>query len=108
VAGESEKVFDGEEPALADDGEDALMGVGLGEPCKLVSGLEGDADIGGTGEGDKGLEFGVSALASHGDVVEATISGANGLFNGMQAIENFHNFSLRGKKAGERRARALE
>ncbi len=58
-----EQVFDGEEGALADHGEGALVGVGAGEAGELVAGFEGDADAGGAAEFGQALQAFVSALA---------------------------------------------
>jgi hypothetical protein len=57
-----EEVFDGEEGALADEGERALVGVGAGEAGELVAGFEGDADAGGAaGEGEL-VQAGIAGL----------------------------------------------
>ena len=96
-----EEVFDGEELALANEGDDALMGVGLGEPGELVAGLEGDADAGGAGEGDEPFEAVVAAFAGDGDVVELSGAGADGLFDGVEAVENFHIPSLPSERNSE-------
>lgn len=98
VAWEGDEIFDSEELAFADKGENTLVGVGFGETGELVAGLEGDANVVETSQVDEVLEFRVAAVPSHGDVVEAAATGADGLFDGMEAIENFHTFSLRGKK----------
>ena len=85
-----EEVFDGEELALADDGEDALMGVGAGEAGELVAGLDGDADFGGAAELDEAFEAFVAALAGYADVIELAGAGADGLLDWVEAVENFH------------------
>ena len=90
----SEEVFDGEELALADDGEDALMGVGAGEAGELVAGLDGDADFGGAAEFDEAFEAVVAALAGDADVIELAGAGADGLLDWVEAVENFHSLSL--------------
>lgn len=89
-----EEVFDGEELALADDGEDALVGVGAGEAGELVAGLDGDADFGGSAELDEAFEAVVAALAGYADVIELAGTGADGLLNWVEAVENFHGSSL--------------
>ncbi len=86
----SEEVFDGEELALADDGEDALVGVGAGEAGELVAGLDGDADFGGAAELDEAFEAFVAALAGYADVIELAGAGADGLLDWVEAVENFH------------------
>jgi hypothetical protein len=85
-----EEVFDGEELALADDGEDSLMGVGAGEAGELVAGLDGDADFGGAAELDEAFEAVVAALAGYADVIELAGAGADGLLDWVEAVENFH------------------
>lgn len=59
MAGKGDEVFDGEKLPFADEGDNSLMGIGFGEAGELVTGLEGDADVGGTGEGDEGFKAGV-------------------------------------------------
>ena len=112
VVRQGQEVFEGEELAFADHGEDALVGVGAGEAGELVAGFEGDTDFGGPGEGDDGLKAGVRlsvgsvTFPSYRDVVKLAGAGADGLLDGMEAVENFHFFSLRGKN-GEKWAVGL-
>ena len=89
-----EKVFNGEEFALADDGEDALVGIGAGEAGELVAGLDGDADVGGAAKFDDAFETFVATFAGYADVVELAGTGADGLLDGMEAVQNFHDSSL--------------
>ena len=89
-----EEVFDGEELALADDGEDALMSVGAGEAGELVARLDGDADASGAAEFDHALEAFVSTFAGDADVIELAGTGADRLLNRMEAVQNFHSSSL--------------
>jgi hypothetical protein len=89
-----EEIFDGEELAFADDGEDALVGVGAGETCELVTRLDGDADASGAAEIDEALEAFVSTFAGDADVIELAGTGADGLLDGMEAVQNFHPSSL--------------
>jgi len=89
-----QEILDGEELAVAEKGDDALVHVGFGDAGELLAGLEGDADVGGTGEGGELFELAIAAFAGDGDAVEAAGPGAKGLFDGMEAIENFHIFSL--------------
>jgi hypothetical protein len=89
-----EEVFDGEEFALADDGEDALVGIGAGEAGELVAGLDGDADVGGAAKFDDAFETFVATFAGYADVVELAGTGADGLLDGMEAVQNFHDSSL--------------
>ena len=64
-----EEIFDGEEFALADDGEDALMSVGAGEAGELVAGLDGDTDASGAAELSEAFEFLIPTLAGDADVI---------------------------------------
>jgi hypothetical protein len=89
-----EEIFDGEELALADDGDDSLMGVGAGEAGELVAGLDGDADFCGSAEFDEAFEAVVAAFAGYADVIELAGAGADGLLDWVEAVENFHDFSL--------------
>jgi hypothetical protein len=84
------EVFDGEEFTLADDGEDALMGVGAGEAGELIAGLDGDADASGAAEFDQALEAFVSTFAGDAYVIELAGTGADGLLDGVEAVQNFH------------------
>ena len=92
VGGGGEEVFDGEEFALADDGENALVGVGAGEAGELVAWFEGDTDAGGAAEVDEALEAvvkfapGVTSLAGDADVFELACAGADGLLDGVEAV----------------------
>jgi hypothetical protein len=85
-----EEVFDGEEFALADDGENALVGVGAGEAGELVAWFEGDTDAGGAAEideaGDSGIAAGVAALAGDANVFELARAGADGLLDWVEAV----------------------
>jgi hypothetical protein len=85
-----EEVFDSEEFAFADDGEDALVGVGPGEAGELVAGFEGDADAGGAAELDEAFEAFVATLAGDADVIELAGAGADGLLDWMETVKNFH------------------
>ena len=89
-----EEVFDGEEFALADDGEDALMSVGAGEAGELVARLDGDADASGAAKFDHAFEAFVSTFAGDADVIELAGTGADGLLDRMEAVQNFHPSSL--------------
>jgi hypothetical protein len=84
--GREQKILDGEEGSFAKIGYDTLMGVGFGEPGELISRLCRDADSCGTGERGEALQLCVATLASDGDAVEPTGSGANGFFDGMEAV----------------------
>lgn len=74
------------------------MGVGFCGAGELIAGLDGDADSGGTREGGDAVQLGVAALACDGDAVEAAGSGSNGLFNRVEAVENFHTAKFTGGK----------
>jgi len=96
-----EEVFEGEELAFAEEGDDALVVVGAGVAGELVAGLGGDADAGGSGGFEDALETRVAAgfaLAGDADVVDLARSGAESLFNGVQAVQNIHRTSVSGGK----------
>ena len=66
------------------------MGVCAGEAGELVAGLDGDANAGGAAEFDQALEAFVSAFAGDADVIELAGTGADGLLDGVEAVQNFH------------------
>lgn len=66
------------------------MGVCAGEAGELVAGFEGDTDFALAGELNQGVEADIVAVTRYGDVVELAGAGANGLFDGVQAVQNFH------------------
>jgi hypothetical protein len=96
-AGAGEQIFEGEEVPFADDGEDALVGGGLGESGEGVARLGADIDAGFAAQGGNGGEAGVltaaEALGGEADVVEAASAGAQRFFDGMKAVEDLHCFS---------------
>jgi hypothetical protein len=97
--GSIEEVFEGEEFAFADEGDDALVGVGLAVAGELVAGLGADANAFGAGELEDCIEARVAAgfaLASYAEVIERAGAGAEGLFDGVQAVQNIHCFSVIG------------
>lgn len=93
----NQQVFDGEEGAVAQKGDNSLMGIGFGGASELVAGFECDTDSGGTRQRCDLFEPRVAALAGDGDAVEAAGTGSNGLFNGVEAKKNFHHPSLQGR-----------
>jgi hypothetical protein len=95
----NEEVLDGEECPLAQVGDDALVRLGFGDAGELVARFDSDADAGGAGEGGEAIKLGIAALAGDGDAVETTGAGPDGLFNGVEAIENFHEFKFTGMTA---------
>jgi hypothetical protein len=104
ACGGVEEVFESEEFALADEGDDALMGVGLAVAGELVAGLGADANAFGAGELEDGIDAGVAAgfaLAGDAEVVERAGAGAEGLFDGVQAVQNIHGFSVIGFETEE-------
>jgi hypothetical protein len=98
IGGRGQEILNREEGSLAKVSDDSLMGFGLGEPAELIARLCRDADARGTGEGCEAFELGVATLPGDGDAIKPTGAGANGLFNGMQAVENFHKFEFTGWK----------
>ena len=85
-----EDVFGGEEFALTNDGDDALVAGGSGDAGEGVAGFGSDRDFGGAAEVDDGLEALVVTFLRDADMVEAAGAGAEGLFDGVQAVDNFH------------------
>ena len=99
AGGGLEKVFEGQEFALAEEGYDALVGVGAAVAGELVAGLGGDADAFGAGEFENRVHARVAAgfaLAGYADVVERAGAGAEGLLDRVQAVQNIHCFSVLG------------
>ena len=101
VGRRGEQVFDGEEVALANEGDDALVGVGSGEPGELVAGLERRR-----GHRRRGRAARRSSLASRRSrAMEMRSSrpgaGADGLLDRVEAVKNFHRLSLPAENTGE-------
>jgi hypothetical protein len=85
-----EDVLRGEEFALANDGDDALVAGSAGDAGEGVAGFGTDRDFGGAAEVDDGLEALVVAFLRNAYVVEAAGTGAEGLFDRVKAIDSFH------------------
>lgn len=92
--GSGEKVLDAEEVALADDGDNSLVGGGSGEAGEGVAGLNAGFDTGGAAKGDDGGETRIvaalEAFLGEANVVEAAGAGAKSLLDGMEAVQDFH------------------
>jgi hypothetical protein len=104
AGGGLEQVFEGEELALAEEGYDALVGVGAAVAGELVAGFGGDADAFGAGEVEDRVHARVAAgftLSGYADVVERAGAGAEGLLDGVQAVQNIHCFSVLGRVGEE-------
>ena len=99
-----QNVFEIEELAFADDGHDALVGCGLGHTGEGVAGLEAGFDAGFAAEIEElgeavvllaltwaGTGAGTMALTRDAHVVEAAGPGAEGFFDGVQAVQVFHS-----------------
>jgi hypothetical protein len=100
-----EEVFESKEFAFAEEGDDALVVVGAGVAGELVAGLGGDADTGGAGGLEDALEPRVAAgfaLAGDADVVDLSRSGAESLFDRVEAVQNIHRYSVSGGWAAAR------
>ena len=89
--GSVEQVFECEEFALAQEGDDALVGVGLAVAGELVAGLGGDADAFGARQSSSTARVRGSRRASRS---RATLTWsicrstrADGLFHGVQAVK---------------------
>jgi len=97
-----EEVFEGEEFALADEGDDALVRVGFTVASELVAWLCADANALGAGELEDRFHTGVAAgvaLAGDREVVEGSSACAEGLFDRVQAVQNIHCFSVKVREA---------
>ena len=91
------EVFEGQEFALAEEGDDALVGVGFAVAGELVARFGGDADALGAGELEDGVGAGVAAgfaFAGDADVVDGTRSSAQSFFHRVQAVQDFHLSSV--------------
>jgi hypothetical protein len=100
AGGRVEKVFEGKEFALAEEGYDALMRIAAAVAGELVAGFSGDTDAFGAGESQDRIHTGIAAcltLAGDGDVVEGPGSGAKSFFHRMQAVQNVHSNSVLGR-----------
>jgi len=82
-----------EELALADGGDDSLVSISAGEFGQLVFGLRGDPNAGDAAEFGEGVET-RGTVAGKENVFEPSSAGANGLFNRVEAVKNFHKLSL--------------
>lgn len=89
-----QQVLNVEEVALANDSDDALVGGGSGETGEGIAGLGAGFHSGGAAEGGDGAEPRIlaasEALLGEADVIETAGAGAEGLLDGMEAIEDFH------------------
>jgi hypothetical protein len=80
------------------------MGICSGEAGELVPGFESDAVTGFPAEVDEPFEAFVPTFASYADVVELPRTGADGLLDWVEAVENFHESSLLSKWKNYREA----
>ena len=87
-----EQIFEAEEFALADNGDDALMGGGVRQASESVTGFEAGSDAGLPAKIKEAAETLVVAFARNRHVVEAAGAGAQRLFDGVQAVEQFHRY----------------
>ena len=85
------KIFDGKEGPIAQKGHNSLMCIGFRGARELIARFAGDPNAGRTGQGGDLLEAGVTTLAGDRDAVKTAGTGANGLFDGVEAKENFHH-----------------
>ena len=88
-----EEIFDGEELALAEGGDGTLVGVSFGDAGELRFIRERTTDVVGAAQFDEVVEAN-GAVAGDEDVFEAASAGADGLLDGVEAVENFHERSL--------------
>jgi hypothetical protein len=85
-----EEVLGGEEFAFTNDGDDALVAGGSGDAGEGVAGFGSDRDFGGAAEVDDGLEALVVSFLRDADMVKTAGTGAEGLLDRVQAVDNFH------------------
>ena len=90
-----EEIFERKKLLRVDERDNALMRGGFGGDGELLAGLLENADASLAALGDQLLEARVMPLAGHEHVVKAPLAGFEGLFHRVQAVENFHGFSLR-------------
>ncbi len=86
----SQQVFNAQELAFPNDGEDPLMSVGSGQPGKLFTWLKRYPDASGAAELDEAFEAFVPALAGYADMVQPPRTRSNGLLDRVEAVKNFH------------------
>jgi hypothetical protein len=72
------------------------MGGSFRSERQLIARLLANADASLAALGNEALEALVLTLASNENVVKAAAAGLEGFFNCVQAVENFHENSLRG------------
>ena len=95
--GSVKKVLESEEFALADEGDDALVGIGFAVAGELIARLGADADAFEAAEFEKRVHARVAAalaLAGDADVIERPGTRAQGLLDGVQAVQNIHGSSV--------------
>ena len=92
--GAGQQVFEIEKLASADDGDNALVGRGVGQTGELFARFEAEADIVLTAGIDEALEALVMTFTGDADVVKAAATGAQSLLDGVQAVQNFHPSSI--------------
>jgi hypothetical protein len=90
-----EEVLESEKFLRADKCNDALVGGGIGGEGKLLARPLKDADACVAALGDEAGEAVVVALTGNENVIEATAPGLESFRDRMQAVENFHEDSLR-------------
>ncbi len=84
------------------------MGVRAGEPGKVFAGFEADPDVGGAAQGRQALQPLVAPVAGQHHGFQPPRTRAYGLFNGMEAVENFHLSSLLPKVGAELQTARLQ
>lgn len=98
IAGDGEQIFKVEEVALADDGDDALVGCRLGETGEGFAWLGADFDAGLAAEGRDGgqprVMAAAEALGGDADVIETPGARAQGFFDGVEAVQNLHRLPV--------------
>ena len=102
--GSVEEVFESEEFALAEEGDGALVGVCFAVAGELVARLGDDANAFEAAEFEERVHARVAAtlaLAGDADVIERPGTRAQGLLDGVQAVQNIHGSSVIAGVGGE-------
>ena len=97
----NKEILDGQCFLRANNCDDALMRWCSGELCELLAGFLPDAHAGLATRGNQAGKPVVVALARDQNMVKAALAGFEGFLDGMEAVENFHESSLRGSWINE-------
>ncbi len=90
-----DEMFEAEQLLRADDGDDSLVRGGSSDLGELVAGLLADTDSGLAAGSDETGKSNVVTLTGNENEIKAAPAGFEGLLDGMEAVENIHEVSLR-------------